>query len=43
MGKKIMSFQTKTETVLIYDITDMWNLKNNPNEYVYKRETDSQI
>ena len=21
----------------------MWNLKNNPNEYIYKRERDSQI
>ena len=26
----------------IYDITYMWNLKNNTNESVYKTETDSQ-
>ena len=25
-----------------YDITYMWNLKNNTNELVYKTETDSQ-
>ena len=26
----------------IYDITCMWNLKNNTNELIYKTETDSQ-
>ena len=26
----------------IYDITYVWNLKNNTNEYIYKTETDSQ-
>ena len=26
-----------------YDVTYMYNLKNNTNELVYKRETDSQI
>ena len=25
-----------------YDITDMWNLKINTNESIYKTETDSQ-
>ena len=31
--------QTKTNT---YDITHMWNLKNNTVESIYKTETDSQ-
>ena len=26
----------------IYDIAYMWNLKDNTNELIYKRETDSQ-
>ena len=26
----------------ICDITYMWNLKNNTNEFIYKSETDSQ-
>ena len=25
----------------IYDITYMWNLKNNTNKFIYKTETDS--
>ena len=27
----------------MYDITYMWNFKNNTNESIYKGETDSQI
>ena len=27
---------------MLYDITYIWNLKNNTNESVYKIETDSQ-
>ena len=26
----------------VYDITDMWKLKNSTNELIYKTETDSQ-
>ena len=42
MKKKSWASKQK-QNVLIYDITYMWNLKNNPNEYIYKRERDSQI
>ena len=28
---------------ILYDITYMWNIKNNTNEFIYKTETDSQI
>ena len=31
--------QTETNT---FNITYMWNLKNNTNELIYKTETDSQ-
>ena len=27
---------------MLYGITYMWDLKNNPNESIYKTETDSQ-
>ena len=30
------------ERQILYDITYMWNLKNNTNESIYKIETDSQ-
>ena len=30
------------ERQILYDITYMWNLKNNTNKLVYKTETDSQ-
>ena len=30
------------ERQILYDITYMWNLKNNTNEHIYKTETDSQ-
>ena len=42
MKKKSWASKQK-QNVLIYGITYMWNLKNNPNEYIYKRERDSQI
>ena len=28
-------------TQILYDITYMWNLKNNTSELIYKTETDS--
>ena len=28
---------------ILYDITYMWNLRNNTNESIYKTETDSDI
>ena len=31
------------ERQIPYDITYMWNLKNNTNEFIYKTETDSQM
>ena len=30
------------ERQTLYDITYMWNLKNNTNESIYETETDSQ-
>ena len=30
------------ERQILYDITYMWNLKNNTNEFIYKTETDPQ-
>ena len=33
---------SKTERQILYDITYMWNLKNNTDEFIYKIETDSQ-
>ena len=39
----ILSEVSQTEKdKLLYDITSMWNLKNNTNEFIYKTETDSQ-
>ena len=29
------------ERQILYSITNMWNLKNNTNEYIYKTETHS--
>ena len=37
----IILSQTEKRQIL-YDITYMWNLKNNANESIYKAETDSQ-
>ena len=35
-------YHTKWSQRQIYDITYMWNLKNDINELIYKTETDSQ-
>ena len=35
--------KSEKERQIPYDITYMWNLKNNTNESIYKTETDSQI
>ena len=32
----------KSERQVPYDITYMWNLKYDTNEFIYKTETDSQ-
>ena len=32
-----------TEKQILYDITYMWNFKNNTNESIYKAETDLQM
>ena len=34
--------KSEREKQIPYDITDMWNLKYDTNELVYKTETDSQ-
>ena len=34
--------KSSRERQIIYDITFMWNLKNNTNKFIYKTETDSQ-
>ena len=31
-----------SERQMLYDITYMWNLKNNTNKLIYKTERDSQ-
>ena len=38
----ILSEVSQTERQISYDITYMWNLKNDTNELIYKIETDSQ-
>ena len=35
--------KSETERWISYDITYMWNLKNNTNELIYKTETDSDM
>ena len=37
-----LSEVSQTERQISYDITYMWNLKNDTNELIYKIETDSQ-
>ena len=38
----ILSEVSQTEKDIPYDITYMWNLKNNTNELICKTETDSR-
>ena len=38
----ILSEVSQRERQVSHDITYMWNLKNNTNEIIYKREMDSQ-
>ena len=38
----ILSEWSKSERQIPCDITDMWNLTYDPNEFIYKTETDSQ-
>ena len=35
--------KSEGERWISYDITYMWNLKNNTNELIYKTETDSDM
>ena len=35
--------KSERERQISYDITHMWNLKNDTNELIYETETDSQI
>ena len=39
----IILSKSDTERQILYDITYMWNLKNNTDESIYKTETDSQL
>ena len=34
--------EVRQRRLISYDITYMWNLKNDTNELIYKTETDSQ-
>ena len=34
--------KSERERKMLYDITNMWNLKCDTNELIYKTETDSQ-
>ena len=34
--------KSNRERQILYDITYMWNLKNNTNKFVYEVEADSQ-
>ena len=38
----IILSKSNRERQISYDITYMWNLKNDTNELIYKTETDSQ-
>ena len=38
----ILNEVSQRERQISYDITYMWNLKNDTNELIYKTETDSQ-
>ena len=42
--ENIMLTEVKSdrERQILYDITHMWNLKNNTNDSIYKTETDLQ-
>ena len=37
-----MKFKSERERQIPYDITCMWTLKQDTNEFIYKTETDSQ-
>ena len=39
----ILSETSQTERQVLYDITYIWNLKNNSNECICKTEIDPQI
>ena len=38
----LLNKMSDRERQILYDITYMWNLKNDTNEIIYKAETDSQ-
>ena len=40
MDLEIIILSEVRERKILYDITYMWNLKNNTSEIIYKRETD---
>ena len=41
-GPRDYPSKSDRERQISYDITYMWNLKNNTDEFIYKTETDSQ-
>ena len=42
MDLEILILSEISERQMLYDITYMWNLKNNTNKLIYKTERDSQ-
>ena len=42
MDLEIIILSEVRETQILHDITYMWHLKNNTNEFIYKTEIDSQ-
>ena len=41
MNLEIIKLSDVSQRQILYDITYIWNLKNNTNELIYKTETDS--
>ena len=42
LGDIMLSWMSDRQRQILYDITTMWNLKNNTNDCIYKTETHSQ-
>ena len=41
-GPRDYHIKLRPRKIMSYDVIYMWNLKNYPNELIYKTETDSQ-
>ena len=42
MNPEMIMLNELVRKQILYDITYMWNLKYNTNQYIYKQNTDSQ-